>query len=279
MLTDQPQAPGSAETTDSQMADGSQTDSGDGGDAPRGFHDLAQTPHRSPIRNYCDLVVGSRCPWAFVKYECLTSLLGFMPGAAGLALRRKLYPFLFARCGRGLVVGVGVTLRQPGRVTLGAGCVVDDYACLSVRGDEGSAIRLGKHVFVGRQSVINVRDATVEIDDFTSIGSACRLGCDGGTLRIGQYVLVAAYAYIGGGAHRTDRTDMPMALQGMDTKGGVTIEDDVWIGTRATVVDGVHIGKGSIIGAGSLVMEDVPELSVAYGSPAKVVRKREAGTR
>jgi galactoside O-acetyltransferase len=53
------------------------------------------------------------------------------------------------------------------------------------------------------------------------------------------------------------------------------IEDDVWVGMRVVISAGVTIGKGSIIGAGSVVMEDIPEYSIAYGTPCKVVRARE----
>jgi acetyltransferase-like isoleucine patch superfamily enzyme len=53
----------------------------------------------------------------------------------------------------------------------------------------------------------------------------------------------------------------------------VIIEDDVWIGTRAVILPGVRIGYGSVIGAGSIVTEDVPPLTVVAGAPAKLIKK------
>lgn len=53
----------------------------------------------------------------------------------------------------------------------------------------------------------------------------------------------------------------------------IVIEDDVWIGGNATVLPGVTIGKGSVIGAGSVVTKDIPESVVAVGNPCKVIRK------
>jgi acetyltransferase-like isoleucine patch superfamily enzyme len=53
----------------------------------------------------------------------------------------------------------------------------------------------------------------------------------------------------------------------------IVIEDDVWIGTRAIILKGVHIGRGSVIGAGSVVTSDIPPDCVAFGVPAQVVRK------
>ena len=56
----------------------------------------------------------------------------------------------------------------------------------------------------------------------------------------------------------------------------MVLEDDVWLGTRVTVLRGVRIGRGSIIGAGSVVAKDIPPYSVAQGVPAQVVGTLDA---
>ena len=53
----------------------------------------------------------------------------------------------------------------------------------------------------------------------------------------------------------------------------IIIEDNVWIGENVTILKGVRIGKGSVIGAGSLVCKDIPDGSLAVGSPAKVIKE------
>lgn len=53
----------------------------------------------------------------------------------------------------------------------------------------------------------------------------------------------------------------------------VTIEDDAWIGARVTILPGVIIGKGAIIGAGSVVIKNIPEFTIAAGVPAKEIRR------
>lgn len=58
------------------------------------------------------------------------------------------------------------------------------------------------------------------------------------------------------------------------SKGGVVIKDDVWIGYGATILDGVTINQGAVIGAKSVVTKDVPPYAIVVGSPAKVVRYR-----
>ena len=58
------------------------------------------------------------------------------------------------------------------------------------------------------------------------------------------------------------------------SKGGIVLDDDVWIGYRATVLDGVHIGRGAVIGAGALVTKDVPPYAIVGGVPAAIIRYR-----
>ena len=145
---------------------------------------------------------------------------------------------------------------------------------VSVRGLNTSSITLEENVFVGRGSELKVREGTINIDSFSSIGSNCRISTAEGNIKIGKYVFLAAFCYIGGGNHKSNRTDIPIAKQGFESKGGVTIGDDVWLGANCVVADGVTIGKGSIIGASSLVNKDIPEYSIAFGLPAKVYKSR-----
>ena len=65
-----------------------------------------------------------------------------------------------------------------------------------------------------------------------------------------------------------------MCEQEVISKGDIVIEDDVWLGMGAKVMDGVCIGRGSVIGAGAVVTGDIPPYSIALGVPARVVRKR-----
>ena len=62
--------------------------------------------------------------------------------------------------------------------------------------------------------------------------------------------------------------------QPLQTKGGIVIDDDVWLGCGAIVLDGVRIGKGAVIGAGAVVTKDVPDGAIAAGLPARVINMR-----
>lgn len=243
---------------------------------PTGFHEVRGAPRQSALGKYQALVIGNRGIGTLILHELLTTFPGWLPGLLGIVLRRLLYPLLFRRMDRGVVIGVGVSLRQPSKIELSRGCFIDDHVSLSARGGDETAIVLGSEVFVGRSTVIGVRNGRIELGDHCNIGGSCRVGCSGGTVRIGRQVMVGAFTYIGGGNHRADRTDIPMAQQGQDFKGGVVIGDDVWIGGGCQVLDGVKIGRGAIIGAGSVVTRDIPDYAVAYGVPARVQRTRES---
>jgi acetyltransferase-like isoleucine patch superfamily enzyme len=62
----------------------------------------------------------------------------------------------------------------------------------------------------------------------------------------------------------------------LQTKGDIVIEDDAWLGVGVVVLDGVRIGKGAVIGAGSVVTRDIPDNAIAVGVPASVVKMRGA---
>ena len=94
-------------------------------------------------------------------------------------------------------------------------------------------------------------------------------------ISIGDNVLVGSNVLITDHGHgRTDRSELgkPPVERALDSKGPVTIEENVWIGENVCILPGVHIGRGSVIGAGAVVTRDIPEFSVAAGNPARIIR-------
>ena len=63
-------------------------------------------------------------------------------------------------------------------------------------------------------------------------------------------------------------------LEDLPFKGDTIIGNDVWIGQNVTILPGVHIGDGAIIGANSVVTKDIPAYHIAGGNPCKIIRKR-----
>ena len=95
-------------------------------------------------------------------------------------------------------------------------------------------------------------------------------------LVIGDNVMTAQDILIMGGGHIFARTDIPMINQGEVGKTYLVIEDDVWIGARVTIIaKNYTIGKGAIIGAGSVITKEVPPYAIVGGNPAKVIKYRK----
>ncbi|GEM_PF-243664 len=228
-------------------------------------------PKVSGFSLYKELSVGDGTWISLLGYELSMLLFNNLPGIVGYGSRAFLYPYLFKNCGKRPGIGRGLILRQPNKITLGKGVLIDDFATLDVRGDGGS-ITLGDHVTVGRFTTVVSKDANIVLGNGVNVGSYARIASQS-KVEIGESTLIAAYAYIGPGNHQLGDDSKPMIEKDMEVKGGVKIGAHAWIGARATILDGVTIGARAIIGAHSLVKDDVPDGAIAVGSPAKIIKK------
>lgn len=215
------------------------------------------------VREYQDFFVGNRKLSSLFGYELAHILAAHVPGAPGYVLRKLLMVPLLGNAGEGIQIGKGVTFRHPGKISIGDQTAIDDLCVLDARGVETGEFRIGAEVLIARGTAITAKTdhGVVEIGDHSTIGKNCILSSSGG-IQIGEWVGIAGDCYLGGGRYRTERTDAPMMKQELYTEGPVVIGDDCWIGAGARVMDGVTIGRGSIIGAGAIVREDVPEQTV-----------------
>lgn len=97
----------------------------------------------------------------------------------------------------------------------------------------------------------------------------------GSKVTIGSNVMIAPECYIYTQNHNFNRLDIPMCEQGISKAKPVIIGDDVWIGIRVTILSGVKIGQGAVIGAGSIVTKNVEPYSIVAGNPARIVKFRK----
>lgn len=91
-------------------------------------------------------------------------------------------------------------------------------------------------------------------------------------VEIGEHCMAANGCLITDGNHRFDDPEKPVPWQGFSSKGPTVIGDNVWLGANVVVTSGVTIGRRSVIGANSVVTQDIPPFSIAAGAPAKVLR-------
>jgi len=228
----------------------------------------------SGMRKYAELVVGRYSLPLLLRYELLTTFLGPLPGALGLALRKTFFPTLFKGAGKGVIFGRSLVVRNGQHVTLGNRVVVDDYARLDGRGAGEEGVVVGDDVMVNRGVTLLAKVGPIHIGAGTSVGQNSVIISQGGVF-IGKDVRIAGGCQISGGEFVTAQG--PGAdPHGKFTRGPVRIDDGCRLGMGAIVLDGVHIGAGAIIGAGAVISQDVPAMAVALGNPARVVAKREA---
>ena len=126
----------------------------------------------------------------------------------------------------------------------------------------------GKNVNIEKGAVFSSR---VTLGDNSGIGIRASIS---GETRIGSNVMMGPDCIIYTKNHDFSRTDIPMNQQGFQKEKPVFISDDVWIGGRVTILPGVKIGTGAIIGAGSIVTKDVPDYAIVGGNPAKILKYR-----
>lgn len=115
----------------------------------------------------------------------------------------------------------------------------------------------GKNLIIGNNSLIGP-ESRIVLQDFVYIGNDVQIG---------------PRAMILTGNHNFKNKDIPFRKQGSTSKP-VKIDDDVWIGANVTILPGVNVSKGAVIGAGAVVTKDIDSYTVVGGNPAKVIGYR-----
>lgn len=232
----------------------------------------------STLHKYRSLVIGRKGVWSLLKYELLTLLFSWIPGALGLLLRKIFYRSLFQKVGKGVVFGRNITLRHPHKIVIGDMSFIDDNVVLDAKGEENEGIVLGSNVLIGRNTILSCKEGSISIDDYCNISANCFLLSET-IIQLGKYCFLAGQCYlVAGGNHSFEDTSRPIMFQPSISKGGIWIEEDVWLGAGVVVLDGVKLGKGCVFGAGSVINGSFPEYSIAFGIPARFVKSRKKGT-
>jgi acetyltransferase-like isoleucine patch superfamily enzyme len=175
------------------------------------------------------------------------------------------------KCGNNTYVSPRAILKRGRKIKLGANVVVERGAMLWVDTNQ-SYIDIGADSYLSSQCILNTFNGWISLGSNCTVNSYAILYGHGG-LEIGNDVRIAPQVMIMPMNHIYKDPHVPIRRQGIRSQG-IKIEDDVWLGAGAVVLDGVTIGKGSVIGAGAVVTEDIPPYSVAVGVPARVRKKR-----
>ncbi len=181
--------------------------------------------------------------------EALYGRFAIGDGVTDRMMRRAIWRALAHRFGRGVCVESGVQFKHPETFEIGHGVFLGAQSYLQGRYDGKFVV--GDHVWIGPQSYFDARDLVLE-----------------------EYVGWGPGAKVLGSEHTGVPTDMPIIQTDLVIKP-VRVKAWADIGTNAVLLPGVTVGKASIVGAGAVVAEDVPDFAVVAGVPARFLRWRD----
>ena len=177
-------------------------------------------------------------------------VLSFFPGYFGRIVRRISIKPRVKKCGKGLILGTGVT----------------------ITGHDN--IEFGNNVSIMSRSYLHADHAVLRFGNNVSINSNTCLDATGGEIVIGDNVLIAQNVVFRASDHGYENVDIPI-IQQKSNGGKILVGDGCWIGANSVITRNVTIGEHSIVGAGAVVTKDVESFSIVGGVPARLIRKRK----
>ncbi len=157
---------------------------------------------------------------------------------------------------------------------LGENCFIGDRVVLYER-HGGGKIELGDRVEIYRDSTLETgRNGKIIIGSESSVHPGCHIYSYAQPIIIGKGVMIAANCALYSYNHSIEK-GKTIREQGIQSEGPIIIGDEAWLGVMVTVLDGVTIGKGAVVAAGSVVTRDVPDYAVVAGVPAKILKMRD----
>lgn len=143
------------------------------------------------------------------------------------------------------------------KIQIGKGVLVCEYTLLAARGAEYST-----------------QNSFLSIGDNTFIGEFNNIRATGGEIIIGNNCNISQHCTLVSSNHSIVKGINISEQKWDETKVGIFIGDDVWIGANSVVLPGVRIGNGAVIGAGSVVTKNIPDNAICVGNPARVIKFR-----
>jgi len=193
--------------------------------------------------------------WQMVRGWFLKLCLGHSEGILFLGRHTRITHRKLIRTGRSLTIGDGVQInalskegiRIADQVSILAHTIIE---CTGVIRSLGEGLVIGDGVGIAQHCFIQVRGKVV----------------------IEDQVIFGPHVSIYSETHNFQDPEQPVKLQG-ETRKGVTIREGAWLGAGCTILDGVTVGRNSVVAAGAVVTRDVPDGAVVGGIPAKTLNR------
>jgi UDP-3-O-[3-hydroxymyristoyl] glucosamine N-acyltransferase len=159
------------------------------------------------------------------------------------------------------------------------------YSC-DIRRSAANRIRIGDFVYIAPETWLNIPEPAIGAPPAIILENGCKIGRRNtisarNLIRVEEDVLFAPAVLLMDHTHKYSNVNLPIHAQGVTEGGTIVIERNCWIGYGAAILSGrgeVRIGRNSVIGAHSVVLESLPPYSIAVGSPARIVKQYDPTT-
>jgi acetyltransferase-like isoleucine patch superfamily enzyme len=155
-------------------------------------------------------------------------------------------------------------------IKIGSGTEIEAGVVLSSK--YGGTITIGKNCIIRKGAMLLTYGGNIILGNYCGVNIYTILYGHGGLL-VGDYVQFAAHCVAIPANHEFSSLDIPIWKQPLSKKG-IIIENDVWVGANVSILDGVKIGKGAVIGAGSVITKDILSFTINAGNPSKILKSR-----
>lgn len=209
----------------------------------------------------------------YVLEQIVLSLFGWIPSVIGIALRSVFYRLILKMDGL-VAIEANVRIRYADHIRLARGAYIDESVYLHAMPD---GIEIGENTYVMHHAELHVFNFRNLPHAHIKVGKNCLISefnvlRGQGGITIGDNVYTSPFVQMVAVNHVYQDRGQPIISQGI-TAQGITIEDNVWIGSAAIILDGVRIGKGAVVAAGAVVTKEVPPFTIVAGIPAQVVKE------
>jgi acetyltransferase-like isoleucine patch superfamily enzyme len=189
------------------------------------------------------------------------------------SFRRLRLQILGVKMGKNANLGKGISVFKDDKSQISIEDNCNMGKNVSLYAINGGKIEVKNNVRIDHHTSLFSRRGNIFINEGSIISSNCGINTEESSVKIGKDVLIAPGVDVMDRDHIFSNKRLPIKFQGHISKP-VEIGDNCWLGVKVTVLKGVKIGKGSLIGANSVVTKNIPPYSIAVGAPAKVIKKR-----
>lgn len=168
------------------------------------------------------------------------------------------------------------TVKCPSKIHCGKNLSIGPYCYINALSQQGlicgDNVSMGFHTHIELTGSMHLLGKGMKIGNNVGLGTHGHYGSGAGVVEIGDDTIFGNYVSIHPESHNYKDKNVPIRLQGVNSKGGVKIGNNCWIGAKVTILDGTIIGNNCIVAAGAVVKGKFPNNVIIGGVPAKIIK-------